>query len=94
VIGETMADGDILLSHPTTGERAFVQVKSAANQAVLDDYIGRFRQYDCQRFFFVCHSPKGGLTWAKGNIHIWTGADLAAMAAKAGLHDWLIERAG
>jgi hypothetical protein len=93
-VGGTQADTDLVLEQPTTGEIAFVQVKSKAGQGVLDDYIGRFRRnerYD--RMFFVCHSPKGTL-WVEdtAGIHIWVGDALADAAVKAGLFDWLTER--
>ncbi|MDZ7736893.1 MAG: hypothetical protein U5P41_12930 [Gammaproteobacteria bacterium] len=58
-LGGTLKDIDLALKHPTTGETAFVQVKSRANQAVFDDYLARFKAstaYD--RMFFVCHTPK------------------------------------
>ncbi|MBR0826155.1 hypothetical protein JQ596_11445 [Bradyrhizobium manausense] len=44
-------------------ERAAVQAKSAANQKILNAYIRRMdatEQFD--RFFFICHSPKGALS--------------------------------
>lgn len=40
-VGERLADIDILMEQPTTGETAFVQVKSRADQGVLDDYLTR-----------------------------------------------------
>ena len=43
-VGGTLADVDLILEQPVTGETAFVQVKSKAGQSVLDDYIGRFRR--------------------------------------------------
>ena len=77
-----------------TGETAFVQVKSKAGQAVLDDYIRRFRRgriYD--RMFFICHSPTGTLSLDDtAAVHIWTGDRLADASVKAGLFDWLTER--
>jgi len=42
-VGEDLADVDMILEQRATGERAFVQVKSKAGQAVLDDYVDRFR---------------------------------------------------
>ena len=95
-VGEALIDVDLILEQPTTGETAFVQVKSRAGQAELDDYIGRFRRsgaYD--RLFFVCHTPTGRLTadWGE-QVHIWVGDRLADVAVKAGLFDWLIERSG
>ncbi len=94
-VGGKQADVDLVLEQPATGETAFVQVKSKAGQSVLDDYIGRFRRgeiYD--RMFFVCHSPKGESLVVDGaNLHVWTGDRLADAAVKAGLFDWLVERA-
>ena len=93
-VGGTQADTDLVLEQPTTGEIAFVQIKSKAAQAVLDDYIGRFRRsgtYD--RMFFICHSPTGTLSVDDtAGIHIWAGDRLADAAVKVGLFDWLTER--
>ncbi len=93
-VGGSQADTDLVLEQPTTSETAFVQVKSKASQAVLDDYIGRFRRrgtYD--RMFFVCHSPARTLSVNDmAGVHIWAGDRLADAAVKAGLFDWLTER--
>jgi Restriction endonuclease len=93
-VGGTQKDIDLVLQQPTTGELVFVQVKSKATQAVLDDYIERFRAsgvYD--RMFFMCHSPTGALSTPEDqHIHVLTGASLTNMAINAGLLDWLAER--
>lgn len=93
-LGDGEVDIDLLLDQPTTGETAWVQVKSSAGQAVLDDYLARFhRDGSAQRFYFVCHSPKGTLTLPpERNLHLWTGRELARSALASGLLDWLIER--
>ena len=94
-VGETMADIDLAMEQPTTGERAFVQVKSKANQAVLDGYIDRFQRSGYDRFFFVCHSAQGALTLPDGaHLHLFEGERLADAAVKNGLFDWLMERSG
>ncbi len=94
VIGETMKDADLLLEQAATEERAFVQVKSRAGQAVLDDYIARYkRRGDYGRMFFVCHSPRGALKAADAAVKVWTGETLAEQAVRAGLTEWLIARA-
>lgn len=46
-VDEGLADIDMILEQPTIRERAFVQVKSSANQAVLDDYRSRFVDSGC-----------------------------------------------
>lgn len=94
-LGKGEVDRDLLLLSPTTGERAFVQIKSRANQKVLNDYLDRFDRSGAERFFFVCHSPTGPLSLANNSsCHIWTGMELGSRALGAGLFDWLIERTG
>jgi hypothetical protein len=86
---------DLELEQFVTKERAAVQVKSEADQTTLDDYIKRTDeagQFD--RFFFVCHSPKGNLQApaSRDDIHLWTGRGLAEAIMGTGLHDWVLER--
>lgn len=95
LLGETQADIDLLAEQPLTGERAFVQVKSSATPAVLDDYMERFASWsDCDRFFFVCHSPSTALAKRVDapNVELWFAEEIAAKTVRAGLFDWLIER--
>lgn len=95
VLGETMADIDLIIEQPTLGERATVQVKSRASQAVLDEHIEHFRRAGETRTFFICHSPQGHLSVAGSpGVHLWTGDALAAITIKSGLFDWLVERVG
>lgn len=93
-LGTGEVDIDLLLDNPTTNETAWVQVKSSASQATLDDYLERFRRDgSAQRFYFICHSPKGNLSLPPSSqLHLWAGVDLARSALAAGLLDWLIER--
>jgi hypothetical protein len=85
---------DLELEQPTTGERIAVQVKSKASQKTLLDYIKRtdaLGSYD--RLFFVCHSPTSTIEAPEGSdVHVWTGAELAANVMKVGLHDWVLEK--
>ncbi len=96
-VGGTMKDIDLLIEQPLTGERASVQVKSAADQRTLEANIAAFAASKvARRFFFVCHSPRGSLTLPAGSderIHLWTLDKLAAKAVDHGLTDWLIEKA-
>lgn len=94
-LGGTMKDVDLRLEDPLTGETAFVQVKSRASRARLEASIERFRESGDRRMFFVCHSPQGTLDGvADPDVHVWTRNELAEAAVKAGLYDWLIDRAG
>ena len=94
-VGDTQADVDLVLEQPSTGETAFVQVKSKASPSVLQDYIERFRRNGTHdRMFFVCHSPTGALPADReAGLHVWAGDRLADAAVKAGLFDWLAVRA-
>ena len=91
--GSDQADTDLILEHPTTGETAFVQVKSRAAPAMLADYIERFRASGFDRMFFVCHSPVGALACDAPDVHLWLGERLAEQTVRAGLFDWLVEKA-
>ena len=92
-LGKNLTDIDLEMEQPTTGEVAFVQVKSKARQAVLDDYLNRFRRSGCDRFFYVCHTAQGKLRLPnEPRIHLFEGERLADAAVKNGLYDWLIER--
>jgi hypothetical protein len=72
-------------------------VKSSADQAVLDGCLAAFEASPlANRFFFVCHSPKGTLTLPAeiaDRARVWALDDLAAAALEAGLVDWLIDKA-
>ena len=54
--GGTQKTIDIELILPTTGETAFVQVKSQTDQVQLDNYIERFNERDDARMFYVYHT--------------------------------------
>lgn len=98
VLGGHMKDIDLVVEQPLTGERASVQVKSAADQATFDRCVAAFSESrTASRFFFACHSPRGTLLapvaeW--GAVHLWGQAELAAAAVDAGLVGWLMDRAG
>ena len=87
---------DMELEQPTTSERGAVQVKSSANQKLLDQYIARIDEAErFDRFFFVCHSPEGELASPIGrnDVHVWTGRELASTVLRLGLQDWVFEKA-
>jgi hypothetical protein len=94
-LGSTKKLVDLELEHPIINERAAVQVKSVASQNTLDSYVRRLdatEQYD--RFFFICHSPKGSLNPPdeRPDIHVWTGPELGSTIVRLGLHDWVMEK--
>ena len=94
-VGDGEVDIDLLLEHPTTGERAWVQIKTGTSQTELEDYLERFEaDGGSQRFFYICHSSKGALSLPapRPHLHLWQAEDVAAQAIEAGLFDWLIAR--
>lgn len=73
-----------------------MQVKSRADQTVFNGCIAAFEESPLsQRFFFVCHSPKGSLAVPMSSrpVHLWDLNGLAGMSVANGMTDWLIERA-
>lgn len=91
--GGAQADSDLILQQAATGERALVQVKSSADEGVLEDYLRRFRaQRDMDRLFFVCHSFRGSTPPQMTGVHVWLRSEVAQKAIQAGFLDWLLER--
>lgn len=86
---------DIEVENVSSDEIAFVQVKSAATQAILDHYVTVFNgQRDrYHRMIFAVHTPKGTLTAPIGQfVSIWTGKEIARRVVKLGLGDWVATR--
>lgn len=97
VLGETEKDIDLLVEQIATNQRAFVQVKSRASAAVLDDYKKRYSaMHGVDRLVFVCHSPDAGLRARLGNepdfVNLWFAETIADKAVRAGLFDWIVDR--
>jgi len=91
-VGRTQKTVDIELMLPTTGERAFVQIKSSAGKRDLADYLERLEAsgaYD--RLFFVWHSGDVGEVEAS-NVALIGPERLARMVFDAGLTSWLREK--
>jgi hypothetical protein len=91
-VGKTQKTVDIELMLPTTGERAFVQIKSSAGKRDLADYLERFKDSDVyDRMFFVWHS--GDVGELEESDAVLIGPDLLArMVFDAGLTSWLREK--
>lgn len=86
---QKMIDFDLVL--PSTGERAFVQVKSKTTQNELDGYIEDKKasgQYD--RMFYVYHS--GEVQTDDKTVTVIGPEELSALVVEAGLVNWLIDR--
>lgn len=86
---------DVEVENPAVDEIAFVQVKGAAGQDTLDDYVGRFqaRRERYHRMIFAVHSPKGSLAAPPGEpVQVCDGPKVAELVVRSGLGDWLAKR--
>ncbi len=89
-VGETQKTIDLELELPTTGENAFVQVKSTATLDTLNEYVERFQGSKAyERMFFVWHSgPLNEELEIEGVTLIGPGK-LAELILSSGLTRWL-----
>lgn len=91
IVGKTQKTLDLDLVLPSTGERAFVQVKSSTTAADLADYMARLGELDYyQRMFFIYHS--GNAETDDKRVTVIGPEKLAEMAVDAGLATWLIRK--
>jgi hypothetical protein len=81
---------DLDLMLPSTGERAFVQVKSTTTSGELDRYIGRIGDGPYDRMFYVFHS--GDAITPDSRVTVIGPAKLSEPVMEAGLVGWLIRR--
>jgi hypothetical protein len=90
VVGKTEKTRDLDLILPSTGERAFVQVKSETTSKELDEYIAKIDDEVYKRMFYVFHSGKAE---ASDERVVVIGPErLAELVIDAGLVSWLIEK--
>ena len=72
-----------------------VQVKSAATQNVLNDYVEQFKNQRDRyaRMIFAVHSPNGTLTAPVDEpVHLWTCDRVAEFVVHTGLGEWVESR--
>ncbi len=99
VSGGTEKDIDLDLESPITGEHIAVQVKSAANVTVWNNYkeIARGMK-DYSRFYFVTHSPTKALQDAARSVDstsyiYWDVNEIARQVIRSGLTGWVLDKA-
>lgn len=91
IIGKTQKTLDLDLLLPSTGERAFVQVKSRTNSGELASYVAQLDSlgpYD--RMFYVFHS--GTAATDDERVTVIGPERLAELVVEAGLSDWLLRK--
>lgn len=93
-VGRTQKTVDLELILPSTGERAFVQVKSQASAVALQEYAIRLTEAEAyDRMFFVWHT--GTIPEEKpgpDGVILLGPRKLARMVLDAGLSSWLREK--
>jgi hypothetical protein len=90
ILGKTQKTLDLDLVLPSTGERAFVQVKSKTTSAELADYVSRIDEGPCDRMFYVFHSGKAQTDDTR--VTVIGPEQLADLVLDAGLVSWLIRK--
>jgi hypothetical protein len=89
IVGKTQKTLDLDLELPSTGERAFVQVKSKTTSAELAKYVDQLEdQYT--RMFYVFHSGEAETTDRR--VTVIGPQNLAKLVVDAGLVNWLIHK--
>lgn len=92
-VGRTQKTVDLELILPSTAERAFVQVKSQATTAALNDYVARLAEADAyDRMFFVWHTGDIAEESGPAGVILLGPRKLSRMVLDAGLSSWLREK--
>lgn len=92
VVGKTQKTLDLDIVLPSTGERAFVQVKSKTSSAELADYVGRIGDGPYSRMFFVFHSGDPTLVEPDPRVTLIGPEQLSDLVMEAGLAGWLVRK--
>jgi hypothetical protein len=88
VLGKTQKTLDLVL--PSTGERAFVQVKSMTTAAEIAEYVARIDEGPYDRMFYVYHC--GIAETDDPRVTVIASEHLADLVLDAGLVSWLIRK--
>lgn len=86
---------DINLLSPITDEYFAVQVKSKANYTDFMAFQDACVDMEYTRYYFAVHTPSKELTHEKetDTFQLWLPNDIARMAARYGLIEWIIDKA-
>jgi hypothetical protein len=92
-VGGTQKTKDFSIQLPSTGEQAFVQVKSETTSAELAAYAATLDERGpFDRMFFVYHSGKAVLSTDDDRVVVIGPEELAKIVLDAGLDGWIIEK--
>lgn len=91
--GGTQKTVDLDLLLPSTGERAFVQVKSETSADTFEAYAAAFASTDAHaRMFYVWHTGSAGTQQVPPGITLWGPSEVSGKVLQAGLLAWLKDR--
>ena len=91
VVGKTQKTLDLDLILPSTGERAFVQVKSKTTSAELAEYVAKLEEHGpYDRMFYIFHS--GEADTDDERVTVIGPEKIAELVVDAGLMNWLIRK--
>jgi hypothetical protein len=96
-VGEAQKTLDLDLLSPITSERYGVQIKSRASMTDFKSYQQQFKDMQgYARFYFVVHTPSRDLEQSpkSDDFQLLLLPDIARLATKYGLTDWIIAKAG
>ena len=92
-VGGAQKTKDISIQLPSTGEHAFVQVKSAATSAQLATYAATLDERGpFDRMFFVYHSSNADVSIDDDRVVVIGPEKVAEMVLDAGLDGWIIDK--
>jgi hypothetical protein len=90
-VGKTQKTLDLDLTLPSTGDRAFVQVKSKTTSSELAEYVRKIDEVGSDhRMFSVYHS--GDAHTEDDRVIVIGPEKLSEMVLDAGLVNWLIRK--
>jgi hypothetical protein len=89
-VGRTQKTLDLDLILPSTGERAFVQVKSKTTSAELEEYVAQLDAYPHDRMFYVYHS--GEASTDDERVKVIGPEKLAELVVDAALVEWVMRK--
>jgi hypothetical protein len=90
-VGKTQKTLDLDLILPSTGERAFVQVKAQTTSDELAEYVSKIEEHGpYDRMFYAFHSGKA--VTEDDRVTVLGPEKLAEMVVEAGLVGWLIRK--
>jgi hypothetical protein len=92
-VGGTQKTKDISIQLPSTGEQAFIQVKSTTTGVELATYAATLDERGpFDRMFFVYHSSAGDVSTGDDRVVVIGPEKLAEMVLDAGLVGWIIDK--